>query len=40
MISLTPRLELCAAMCPEAERLTDVGCDHGYLAYALCWRAG
>ena len=35
MISLTPRLELCAAMCPEAERLTDVGCDHGYLAIRL-----
>lgn len=35
MIKLTPRLELCAAMCPAKERLVDVGCDHGYLAIRL-----
>ena len=31
MIKLTPRLELCAEMCPACSRAVDVGCDHGYL---------
>lgn len=35
MIKLTPRLELCAAMCPPAGRAVDVGCDHGYLLIRL-----
>ena len=35
MIKLTPRLELCASMCPKSRRLIDVGCDHGYLAIRL-----
>ena len=30
MIKLTPRLELCAQMCPKAGRAVDIGCDHGY----------
>ena len=32
---LTPRLRLCADLCPKGERLIDVGCDHGYLAITL-----
>lgn len=32
---LTPRLRLCADLCPDGERLIDVGCDHGYLAITL-----
>lgn len=35
MIKLTPRLELCAQMCPKAGRAVDVGCDHGYLIIRL-----
>lgn len=35
MIKLTPRLELCAEMCPTAGRAVDVGCDHGYLIIRL-----
>ncbi len=35
MIKLTPRLELCAEMCPKAGRAVDVGCDHGYLIIRL-----
>ncbi len=37
-VKLTPRLELCAELCPPAERLIDVGCDHGYLAIELLRR--
>ena len=35
MIKLTPRLELCAQMCPKTGRAVDVGCDHGYLIIRL-----
>lgn len=35
MIKLTPRLELCAQMCPKAGRAVDIGCDHGYLIIRL-----
>ncbi|MEA4920945.1 MAG: class I SAM-dependent methyltransferase [Clostridiaceae bacterium] len=35
MIKLTPRLALCAEMCPWAGRAIDVGCDHGYLIIKL-----
>lgn len=35
MIKLTPRLALCAEMCPVAGRAIDVGCDHGYLIIKL-----
>ncbi|MBE6993870.1 MAG: SAM-dependent methyltransferase [Ruminococcaceae bacterium] len=37
-IRLTPRLALCADMCPKGARLIDVGCDHGYLAIELVRR--
>lgn len=32
---LTPRLQACAALCADARRVADIGCDHAYLSIAL-----